>query len=206
MVLFCNYKTIVVNVDGQGAQKGKNKAQGNRRVMYTEHHPCWDAKNRHGLKAELDMKYSEIAHCIPDLISGQATPTTQTVAQPTVQPTVEATPKPPQPTPSEEPKRVEPVAEPKPEVKEEPKEETYQGIPKALADLMKEKLVTAEEIQQVVAMKGYYPKETPISNYDPNFINGVLVGAWDQVYGMIREQKILKGEYISTEGEEIPFN
>ena len=206
MVLFCNYKTIVVNVDGQGAQKGKNKAQGNRRVMYTEHHPCWDAKNRHGLKAELDMKYSEIAHCIPDLISGQATPTTQTVAQPTVQSTVEATPQPTQPTPSEEPKRVEPVAEPKPEVKEEPKEETYQGIPKALADLMKEKLVTAEEIQQVVAMKGYYPKETPISNYDPNFINGVLVGAWDQVYGMIREQKILKGEYISTEGEEIPFN
>ena len=44
MVLFANYKTIVVNVDGQGAQKGKNKAQGGKRVMYTSHHPCWDAK------------------------------------------------------------------------------------------------------------------------------------------------------------------
>ena len=62
MVLFCNYKTIVVNVDGQGAQKGRNKAQGGRRVMYTTHHSCWDAKNRFGLPDELSMDFKEIAH------------------------------------------------------------------------------------------------------------------------------------------------
>lgn len=62
MVLFCNYKTIVVNVDGQGAQKGKNKAQGGRRVMYTTHHSCWDAKNRFGLPDELPMDYGAIVH------------------------------------------------------------------------------------------------------------------------------------------------
>lgn len=33
MVLFANYKTVVVNVDGQGALKGKNKAQGGKRAM-----------------------------------------------------------------------------------------------------------------------------------------------------------------------------
>ena len=55
MVLFCNYKTIVVNVDNKGAAKGKNKAQGGKRVIYTEHHPCWDAKNRYGLEDMLDM-------------------------------------------------------------------------------------------------------------------------------------------------------
>ena len=60
MVLFCNYKTMVVNVDGQGAKKGKNKAQGGRRVMYTSHHPCWDAKNRFGLPEEAEMDYSVI--------------------------------------------------------------------------------------------------------------------------------------------------
>ncbi len=46
IVLFCNYKTVVVQTDKDGK---KHKAQGNRRVMYTQHHPCWDAKNRYGL-------------------------------------------------------------------------------------------------------------------------------------------------------------
>jgi len=65
MILFANYKTYVVNVDGQGSQKGKNKAQGGKRVMYTTHHPCWDAKNRHDLPDELPFEYAAIAHCIP---------------------------------------------------------------------------------------------------------------------------------------------
>ena len=60
MILFCNYKTMVINVDNQGAQKGKNKAQGGKRVMYTTHHACWDAKNRFGLPDELDMNYNAI--------------------------------------------------------------------------------------------------------------------------------------------------
>lgn len=62
MVLFCNYKTIVVNVDNQGAAKGRNKVQGGRRVMYTTHHSCWDAKNRFSLQDELPMEYEAIAH------------------------------------------------------------------------------------------------------------------------------------------------
>ena len=57
MLLFCNYKTLVVNVDNKGASKGKNKAQGGRRVIYTQHHPCWDAKDRFGLPDEIDMDY-----------------------------------------------------------------------------------------------------------------------------------------------------
>ena len=62
---------------------------------------------------------------------------------------------------------------------------------------MEEKLVSEEEIQQVVADRGYYPKSTPILNYDPNFISGVLVGAWEQVYSMIEK---LRDAY------EIPFD
>lgn len=52
MLLFANYKTIVVK-DGDG-KNAKNKAQGGRRVMYTTHHPCWDAKNRDGLTIQID--------------------------------------------------------------------------------------------------------------------------------------------------------
>ena len=60
MVIFANYKTIVVNVDGKGATKGKNKVQGGKRVMYTTHHSCWDAKNRFGLPEEMDFGYEGI--------------------------------------------------------------------------------------------------------------------------------------------------
>ena len=60
IILFCNYKTHVVDVDG------KKKAQGGRRVMYTVHTPNWDAKNRHDLPEELDMDFKHISHCIPN--------------------------------------------------------------------------------------------------------------------------------------------
>lgn len=58
MVLFANYKTYAIAVDDKGK---KHKAQGGTRVMYTSHHPCWDAKNRAGLPPELPFDYQEIA-------------------------------------------------------------------------------------------------------------------------------------------------
>lgn len=61
-VFFLNYKTVIVNVDGKGQAKGKNKAQGGRRVMYTTHTPFWDGKNRFGLPDELPLDFSQIAH------------------------------------------------------------------------------------------------------------------------------------------------
>ena len=66
IVLFVNYKTIVSDKDKQG----KGKAQGGRRVMYTEHHPCWDAKNRYGLPAMMDFSYEGIR----PIIEGQGAP------------------------------------------------------------------------------------------------------------------------------------
>lgn len=57
IVLFANYKTLAVAVDKDGK---KHKAQGGRRVMYTSHHPCWDAKNRYGLPDEIPMDYEQI--------------------------------------------------------------------------------------------------------------------------------------------------
>jgi hypothetical protein len=49
--------------------------------------------------------------------------------------------------------------------------------------------ITKDEIQAAVASKGYYPKETPIENYDPAFIEGVLIGAWDQVKNIALEMR-----------------
>ncbi|MCC8046427.1 MAG: ATP-binding protein [Clostridiales bacterium] len=59
MLLFCNYKTFIVQSDNV---MEKAKVQGGKRVMYTSHHPCWDAKNRHGLPDELDLDFAGIAH------------------------------------------------------------------------------------------------------------------------------------------------
>lgn len=56
MVLFANYKTFVIK-DGS-----TNKAQGGKRVMYTTHNPCWDAKNRDNLPDQCDFSFEPIAH------------------------------------------------------------------------------------------------------------------------------------------------
>ena len=58
LVLFCNYKTDVIT---DQATKSK-KATGGKRVMYTSHHPCWDAKNRYGLPDSMPMEFNQIKH------------------------------------------------------------------------------------------------------------------------------------------------
>ena len=63
MLLFANYKTVVEKA-GSGPN-AKNKASGGRRVLYTTHHPCWDAKNRFGLPEELPLDYASIATACP---------------------------------------------------------------------------------------------------------------------------------------------
>ncbi len=148
IILFANYKIFVVNVDNNGAQKGKNKASGGQRVMHTCHHPCWDGKNRFGLPEELPFDYQQIAHLF----------------QP-------AAPKAAAQAPA-----AEPASPP-------------QGIAPQLWQLMQMHGVTEAQIQKAVTARGYYPANTPIANYDPAFVEGVLVGAWDQVHKMILEDK-----------------
>ena len=197
MVLFANYKTTVVNVDGQGANKGKNKAQGGKRVMFTTHHPCWDAKNRHNLPLELPFDFQQIVHCLPGMV---ATPPDQaTIVKEEPKESAPPIEQPKEETKVDATKMLEAegfteIIEPKQqEMNVSDKPNDYQvpdGIPKSLADLMKEKEVTELEIQEVVAKKKYFPKDTPIRNYPPDFIEGVLVQAWPQVFAMIDETRV----------------
>lgn len=57
MLLFCNYKTFVVTTENN-----TKKATGGKRVMYANHHPTFDAKNRFDLPDELELDYKSIAH------------------------------------------------------------------------------------------------------------------------------------------------
>lgn len=196
MVLFANYKTVVMTADN-----GKKKATGGQRVLYTQHHPAWDAKNRHGLPEEMPFDYAGIAH-----IFNQAQP------QPTPQPQPQQTA--PEPAPQAPAQEQTPTAEPAPQVQPQaqetpqqpsqapesltqpaPERQPYQepnlALPQALRDLMIQNQVTELEVQKAVAQKGYYPEDTPVIMYDPGFIDGVLIGAWDQVFSMIKDNRIL---------------
>lgn len=83
IVLFCNYKTMVVQTDKEGK---KHKAQGNRRVMYTHHHPCWDAKNRYGLPEEIPMEYAQISHIYAPAAPAPSTPAPVQTPEPIPEP------------------------------------------------------------------------------------------------------------------------
>lgn len=56
-LFFCNYQTFVVTSDND-----TKKAQGGKRVIYTSHHPAWDAKSRVSLPEIVDLNYKNIAH------------------------------------------------------------------------------------------------------------------------------------------------
>jgi len=164
MVLFINYKTFSVATDKEGK---KNKAQGGSRTVYATHHPAWDAKNRHGLPDEFPLDYRQIAH----IFTGNA-------AAAQVTPPAAVTP-PPQSAP--EPAPAAPPTPPPADAELNP------NIPRSLRDLMAQYQVKEWEIQKVVGQRGYYPEDTPITNYDPGFIDGVLVTAWPKVLGFVEE-------------------
>lgn len=151
MVLFANFETLIVRDD-----KGKAKAQGNKRVMFTTHHSCWDAKNRAGLDNKLDFDFKEIEHIFAD--TGEEKPVvTENV-------TGDATDVP---------------------FTFEEKVETETGYIDKLRELMAKNKVTDLEVAKVVAQKGYFPEDMKIEDYPREFTEGVLIAAWEQVYKQI---------------------
>ena len=176
-VLFINYKTYVEKSE----KTGKNKATGGKRVMYTAHHPCWDAKNRWGLPDECDFDYSVIA---PHIMGSGTKSAALTPSQEPVNAVSEEDAFAILDTEEAQPAPREPV-------------EDLTGLPKALVSLMKENNVSAEDIRLVVSQQGYYPYEARIQDYDPDFIEGCLVAAWSQVYSKILCNQDLPFEELS---------
>lgn len=179
-LFFANYETYVVKSEDK-----KNKAQGGCRVMYTSHCPCWDAKNRYGLPEKLPLDFGQIAH----LFQPGPAPVPVPPPQP-VQPAAPAAQIPqapnPGPTALAPVQNFEEIIEPDPELPfTGPSPEPPDGIPKALLDLMQHSGVTEEEVVAAVASKGYFPANMKIREYPADFIQGVLIGAWDQVHLMI---------------------
>ena len=179
MLLFANYKTVVEKVgDGKNA---KSKASGGRRVLYTAHHPCWDAKNRFDLPEEVPFDYASIAACIPGAMSAQAP---KLEPQPRSQPEADILPSPQQ--------EAKPVAQPQPAPLQESSEKNVLlslGVPEKLAALMSANKVSCEELQGVVGKRGYFPEDMPIKDYPADFVEGCLIAAWPQVFQMDQDNR-----------------
>ena len=189
LLLFANYKTFVYASDDKGK---KHKASGGQRVMYTNHHPCWDAKNRQGLPEEMPFDFAQVAELFAPIGADQA-PEIHAEEQLPI-PAPAAPPQPAQDTPAAivpdnpPPERNAPQRAPEPQQTQAP-EDAFQGIPPALADLMWADGIRPIEVQAAVAQRGYFPLNTPWGNYPPDFVQGVLIGAWPQVRQMCLDNR-----------------
>ena len=199
MLLFANYKTFSVAVGKDGK---KHKGQGGKRTMYTQHHPCWDAKNRFGLPEECEFDYSVIA----EIIEG----TKKSVPVPKEEKSIEIQ-KPP--VKDNDFMNIQKDTDEKVDFDtgakvEEPVKSTGKKvedsvfhiadyIPKALRDLMYPNLVSEEELMEAVYQRGFFPKGTPFQNLPQEFVDGCLIGAWPQVLDVI---KTMRSHY------DIPFD
>ena len=145
MVLFANYKTFVIK-DGSS-----NKAQGGKRVMYTTHNPCWDAKNRDGLPDQCEFDFAPIAH-----LFGK-----------TEQPKAEA------------PKKEKPKKKEEPEL--QPWSPDMNDIEKKLFELMKRAKVTEDQVIVTFHEKGKFSDIMTIHEInDWEFIEASVIGNWDK--------------------------
>lgn len=206
MVLFANYKTYSVAVDDK---KKKHKAQGGKRVMYTSHHPCWDAKNRHGLPDELPLDYAQIAHYIePDVPQTAGTANAEpapAVEMPTanyqapvnlkqeIAPSVALTGA----ETTASPQASMAASEPPVVMIDAAQRDAPGDIPPKLFALMQSAGVSDGEVRRVFAEKGYYPFDTPWPVLKAEgFVDGWIIPYWSQILDVIRNNR---------DNEPVPF-
>lgn len=153
LLLFGNYKTYVI-IDDKTKSK---KAQGGKRVLFTEHHACWDAKNRHGLAPEIPFEYSSIASIFSDAPAKALAKKAE-----------------PKPEPKEEPKAAEPAEDEVPFPVEMNEQE------KKLRELMAAAKITEDEVIITFHEKKKFMDAASFSDItDWGFIEKSVIGNWD---------------------------
>lgn len=195
MLLFANYKTVVEKA-GAGAN-AKNKVSGGKRVLYTTHNPCWDAKNRFGLPDEVPFEFASIAACItpanptPGQMPAPSASPNAAIAAPARTSTAKGTA--PAPAPAERPVMVEDdppaptlqqmAAEAQPKIAAEL---DALGYPAALRDLMVPNNIDDQILRHAVFQRGCYPEAMPVAQYAPELVANI-VGKWPQWLDFIKE-------------------
>ena len=190
LLLFANYKTVTVAVDKEG---NKHKAQGGRRVMYTSHHPCWDAKNRFGLPEECPFDYSVIAPIVEQVAPFSETPASKaTLSQANAvrgvgaaSDRMDSNRKMESPAPVQEAPK-QPAVSPTPAPA--PAKSAPSAPLNALLDLIQGSGVTEAEVETVVDRKKCLPAGTKIAGYPEEFVK-LLVTQWPGILAEIQRDR-----------------
>lgn len=175
LMLFVNYRTIVHVETGTDGRVRKAKGTGGtRRIMYSQHCAAFDAKNRDGLPAEMDLGFAPIAKCFCPLSTAPA-PAPAAVPAPVEQ---EEIPNDPVPCPPARPLSEAPVL-------------SQQHI--ALRKLMEGAGVTWPQVSKAVADRRkargqglLYPEDTPFENIPVDLIDKLFIPHWANILGAVQ--------------------
>ena len=168
MLLFANYKTVVEK-SGSGPS-AKNKASGARRVLYTTHNACWDAKNRFGLPDEVPFDYESIRA----IVDGSTLPAAAARPAPAPKPAPKAAPAPALAAQMDAARQSIAAAL------------DALGWPAALRDLAAADGIDDEMLRHGVFQRGCLPEDMPVKDYPADFIEN-LVDKWPQWAAFIKE-------------------
>lgn len=182
MTLFLAFRTNIIAVDDKGK---KHKATSCERVMYTTKTAWWDAKNRFGLPDRLPLAWESISHIFAPasapVYTAPQTEIIQSAPVPQAQQLIEKA----QAAGIETEMQLSGFVD-----ITQPPYERIQGIPDALADLMEANLVSAGELEYICSdVKKYMPHGMRLQDYPPDFINGCLIAAWDQVFAEVMKYR-----------------
>lgn len=175
LVLFLNYKIIVVETDG------KNKAAGGKRVMYSGHHPCWDAKNRFELPVEMPLEAASIAK----IFSGVQVQRPLPVTPPAEKPAELLPPKGPNPLATMDPVpgtgHAATAAAPSDDPEKTP-------LIAQLYELMNAARIGEKELSAEMSRKGILPEGTAVRDYNIATLRRVIAG-WSAVSNNINVRR-----------------
>lgn len=168
MTLFLAFRTNVAAVDDKGK---KHKATSCERVMYTTKTAWWDAKNRFGMPDRLPLEWDSLAAIFsghaPNAPAQQLKEKAQAAG---VQTEIFA------PDSFED---ITPAA---------PKYQRVNGIPDALADLMQQSNVTAEQIEYIsIDVRHYMASGMKIQQFPVDYLM-YLTTIWEQVVQLIQDK------------------
>ena len=200
VLFFANYKTMAVAVDKAGT---RHKAQGGKRVVYTSHHPCWDAKNCLGLPEELALDFDVAG---PLLFPGAAKPSAgparedklQSPPPPAGSPPAPASP-PPAPPLANASAAAPACTAPDPAPASPPPSGTYAAmvsqtegvyIPAKLRPLLENADVTEHEVRKVIdqRQKRFFPLGTSWETMEKaGFVDGWVLPNWDKIVQTIQD-------------------
>jgi hypothetical protein len=178
MTLFLAFRTNIEAIDDKGK---KHKATSCERVMYTTKTAWWDAKNRFGLPDRLPLAYESIAGVFAP--SAPAQPPVQPPAQELISSAQAAGIQ----TAQVDLASFDQIYPPENTAPEKPAYQRVTGIPDALADLMQQYNVTAQQVEYVsIDLRHYMAKGMKIQQFPQDYLM-YLTTIWDQVVSLIQQ-------------------